>query len=286
MLIALWAVLGLLVGGLASGLASTVADRQRFGPVADEGQNAGPGDAGRARPRELVGVVASGGGTLVIMSRRSLWPSFLTGRCHNCGAGVGVLSAGPSLLPPRQRCDRCGSALREPWPLGEIAGAVSFGLLAWRFGLGWPLALYSAFAAALVLISLIDLRDRLILDVLTYPAMAAALLVSVFTIGPGSALVGGLIAGGTLLLFYLLAVLIYRRGDAFGLGDVKLGLLIGLVVGGTSALVSVIFGVLVGGLVGAIVLVLRRDRKLAVPYGPSLAVGALITVLTSAAVWR
>ncbi len=35
-----------------------------------------------------------------------------------------------------------------------------------------------------------------------------------------------------------------------------------------------------------VVLAVRRDRKLAVPYGPSLAIGALITVLTSPAVWH
>ena len=290
MLIALWAVLGLVVGGLASGLASTLSDRQRYGPVAEDVQGdsspAGGALAGRAQPRNLEGVLASGGSKVVVMSRRSLWPSVLTGHCHNCGAPVGLLAGGPSILPPRQRCERCGSALREPWPLGEVAGALSFGLLAWRFDLGWPLALYSAFAAVLILISLVDLRDHLILDVLSYPAMALALLVSEFTFGLPTAVGGGLVAGGILTFFFLMAVLIYRRADAFGLGDVKLGLLIGLVVGFGASLTAVIYGVLVGGLVGVAVLVLRRDRKLAVPYGPSLAIGALITVLTSPAVWR
>jgi leader peptidase (prepilin peptidase) / N-methyltransferase len=279
MLIALWAILGLLVGGTASSFASALADRQQFGDPTS-------GEAEAASPVELVGVLASGGNKLVIMSRRSLWPSFLTGRCHNCGAPVGLLAGGPSILPPRQLCDRCGSALREPWPLGEVVGAVSFSLLAWRFDLGWPLALYSAFAAALILISLIDLRDRLILDLLSYPAIAAALLVSLFTIGLPMALLGGIVVGGILLFFFLMAVVIYRRGDAFGLGDVKLGLLIGLVVGFGASLTAVIYGILVGGLVGVVVLVIRRDRKLAVPYGPSLAIGALITLVTSPAVWR
>lgn len=293
MLIALWAVLGLLVGGFASGIASTLADRQRFGAITEEGRRArssgtgaGGDDPARTGPHELEGIVASDGGELIIMSRRSLWPSALTGHCHNCGADVGLLAAGPAILPPRQRCERCGSTLREPWPLGEIAGGVAFGLLGWRFDFGWALALYSAFAAALLLISLIDLRDRLILDVVSYPAMAVALLVSAFTVGPVAALTGGLIAGGALLFFYLLALVIYRRGDAFGLGDVKLGLLIGLVVGGAAALTAVIYGVLVGGLVGVLVLALKRDRKLAVPYGPSLAIGALLTALTSPAVWH
>jgi leader peptidase (prepilin peptidase) / N-methyltransferase len=284
MLIALWAVLGFLVGGLASGFASALADHQRFRALV--GPDAGTGDPGGKRPSELVGVVNSGGGELIIMARRSLWPSALTGHCHNCGASVGLLAAGPSLVKPRQACERCGSALREPWPLGEVAGVLSFGLLAWSFGLGWPLALYSAFAALLLLISLIDLRDRLILDVLTYPSMLAAFAISFFTIGWKAALAGGLIAGGALLLIYLLSVLIYRRGDAFGLGDVKLGLLIGLVLGSAVALTAVLYGILVGGVMGIVVLAVRRDRRMALPYGPSLAIGALLAILISPNVWR
>jgi prepilin signal peptidase PulO-like enzyme (type II secretory pathway) len=167
-----------------------------------------------------------------------------------------------------------------------VSGALAFGLLAWRFDLGWPLALYSAFAGFLILISLIDLRERLILDVLTYPAIAAALLVSALAGGLGSSLVGGLIAGGTMLVFYLLAVVIYRRGDALGFGDVKLSLLNGLVVGGATAFPAVVYGVLVGGAIAIVVLVVKRDRMMAVPYGPSLAIGALLAVLVSPSIWR
>jgi len=301
MLIALWAVLGFLIGGFASGFASTLADRRHFSALADEsrrtnpqvgrrgstsGTDAGTGDSLGEKPHELIGVVAEGGSKLIIMTRRSLLPSALTGRCHNCGAKVGLLAAGPAVVRPLEWCASCGTRLREPWPLGEVAGALSFGLLAWSFGLGWPLALYSAFAAMLILISLIDLRARLILDVLSYPSMAAALVVSYFTIGLESALKGGLVAGGSLLFIYLLSVVIYRRGDAFGLGDVKLGLLIGLVVGSEAALPAVVYGILVGGVVGLVVLVIRRDRKMAVPYGPSLAIGALLTILFNPAVWR
>jgi leader peptidase (prepilin peptidase)/N-methyltransferase len=212
--------------------------------------------------------------------------SALLRRCPSCDVPVGALPVGPAVTRPVETCPSCGARLREPWPLGETVGAVAFGLLALRFGLGTPLLLYSSFAALLILISLIDLRERLILDVLTLPAMAIALVVSFFTIGPRVSLVGGLVAGGLMLFFYLLAVLIYRRGDALGLGDVKLCLLIGLVVGGGAALSAVLYGVLAGGAIAVVVLAVKRDLRMTVPYGPSLAIGALLAILFDPAVWR
>jgi leader peptidase (prepilin peptidase) / N-methyltransferase len=248
MLIVLWAILGGFVGGSLSRLASALAER---------------------------------GGAAAIR-----------GRCPSCGVPVGLLTAAPAIVRPIESCASCGARLREPWPLGEVAGALSFSLLAWRFGtegslaIGWPLALYSAFAALLILISLIDLRKRLILDVLSYPAMAVALVVSAFTAGPVISILGGLIAGGLFLLMYILSVVIYHRGDAFGLGDVKLAFLIGLVVGGADAISVVLYGIILGAIVAIAVLAIRRDRKMAVPYGPTLALGCLLVLLVSPTVWR
>lgn len=208
------------------------------------------------------------------------------GRCAKCGAPVGLAALVLAPGPGAGRCPVCQTRLREAWPLVEAATAASFAALAWRFGWGWPLAAYTAFAALLALVAFIDLRHRLILDVLTFPAICLALLLAHFTIGLPRALLGGLAAGGVYLMLYLLAWLLYRHGGALGLGDVKLALLIGLVVGAPAALGAAVYGAIVGAVMALALLAAGRSRTYAMPYGPSLVLGALAAILADPTVWR
>jgi leader peptidase (prepilin peptidase) / N-methyltransferase len=87
-------------------------------------------------------------------------------------------------------------------------------------------------------------------------------------------LLAALAAGG----FFLAAVLAYPRG--MGMGDVKLAFVLGLFLGrdvGAALLIALVAGTLVGAAViarkGA-----AEGRKTAVPFGPFLALGAVIAL--------
>ena len=85
-----------------------------------------------------------------------------------------------------------------------------------------------------------------------------------------------------MLLIYMMALAAYRSSGGFGFGDVKLGLLIGLVVGFPNILISVYFAFISGGIVAMLLLALKlRGRKDAIPYGPFLAAGAMLTLLAA-----
>jgi leader peptidase (prepilin peptidase)/N-methyltransferase len=135
----------------------------------------------------------------------------------------------------------------------------------------------------LAVLSVVDLRERRIPNVIVLPATGAAL---VWTLGAGAA--GGewdmpvraLACGAAFFcLLFVLAVV----SSGMGFGDVKLGAFIGVVTGRFGSGVTVfaaLTGVLVGGLVAAAVLVIgRRGRKQWVPYGPSMSVGAVAALL-------
>ena len=62
-----------------------------------------------------------------------------------------------------------------------------------------------------------------------------------------------------------------------GGGDIKLFLLIGLVLGTIHTLLTLFLASVVGMIVGGIVLKVRgQGRKTPLPFGPSIAVGALL----------
>jgi prepilin signal peptidase PulO-like enzyme (type II secretory pathway) len=134
----------------------------------------------------------------------------------------------------------------------------------------------------LVAATLTDLRARLIPNALTYPGTALALAASFLLsswVGLREAALGMLAAGGIATLIWLLGRLLYRRGDVFGLGDVKLSLFIGAVTGLSRALTAMTAGIVVGGLRGALVLLRGRSTRATMPYGPAHAIGAYLTLL-------
>lgn len=216
--------------------------------------------------------------------------------CARCGQPW--RPAWPALfayLRLRGRCPGCGEPL--PWRplLSELMVGGLWALAAVRFGFAARGATTAVYLTILVLISIVDLATRRIPNGVVLPAAALALLLAVMGVGPRwtAALIGGAVGAGFFGMVYLLgAVLLHRlgnraagRGPALGLGDVKLALFIGLAVGYPAIVTALLVGTLAGA-VGAIVvitrqLVQRRYQPLAaMAYGPYLALGAAIALLT------
>lgn len=205
-------------------------------------------------------------------------------RCPACGEGVRAYDNVPVLswLLLRGRCRHCGSPISPRYPLVELAtGLLWAAVVLARDDVG-SIALGLILVTALVPIVLIDLEHRLIPNLITGPAAVAAVIA-------GAALdvdylpeqlIAGAAAGG----FFLLAALAYPRG--MGMGDVKLAGLMGLCLGKAVApgvLIALLSGVLVGGVVIAR-LGARVGRKTAVPFGPFLALGAVVALFSGDAI--
>jgi leader peptidase (prepilin peptidase)/N-methyltransferase len=135
-----------------------------------------------------------------------------------------------------------------------------------------------------VAMAYVDLLRHLLPDRLTVPALlaAAALLgvAAVVTQDPSGYARAWACAGG-MFLAYLVLALVYPAG--LGLGDVKLAASLGLLLGWlgwAAAVVGLLAAFVVGGVVGVVLLALRRaTRRSAVPFGPSMLLGALVAVV-------
>src|SRR6185295_20279696 len=97
---------------------------------------------------------------------------------------------------------------------------------------------------------------------------------------------GGLVAIVISFLLILLSIP-FGGAKAFGMGDVKMIVLIGFVVG----LPSVIVGIFIGTFVAAafaLVAILTRMRKRTdyIPHGPFLAIGAIIALFWGSSIWH
>ncbi|GAC1476364.1 MAG: hypothetical protein PVSMB3_18970 [Candidatus Dormibacteraceae bacterium] len=158
-----------------------------------------------------------------------------------------------------------------------ILAALLFALFAAHVSSLPVLLLRSVFVLVLVQVTFFDFEHRLTLDRVMFPAMALALLVSVFGHPWWAGIVTGVGAG---LLFFLLSLAgqFIFEGDALGFGDVKLALFMGLLVGWPYIIQAVFYGVLLAGVASVVVIVRNRSMKGTIAYGPYLAAGTLITL--------
>lgn len=202
--------------------------------------------------------------------------------CPACGHGLGARDLVPVLswLVGRGRCAHCGVAIGVEPIVVELSTSTVFVLLALRFEALWPLAAHCTLAAALVALTVIDLRTRRLPREITHTALAfgAPLLVIAALVADEprriwTALLGAAVATAVMLALHLIS------RDSLGDGDVRLSPLLGLHLGWWNpglALVGLFFGFALGAVVGvAMMTVGRAGRRTAIPFGPFLALGAL-----------
>ena len=126
---------------------------------------------------------------------------------------------------------------------------------------------------ALALVMVMDLRSRIIPDVITLPGITYALLLAAGFRGAAGFVEGGLgaLAGGAMVL--LLAIV--SRGGIGG-GDIKLTAMLGAALGWKGAFVAFALSQITAGLVALILVIVRRWRQ-PMPVGALIALfGALM----------
>ncbi len=197
--------------------------------------------------------------------------------CESCGHRLTPVEMVPvfSYMWLQGRCRDCRDPIPLRLPLVELATAVLFGYVAFRYGVAVQAVVVAAFVSILIVVFVVDLQWSLILNKVVYPGIAFAFLVAPW--GPAGhglpvptayveALKGVLLGGVVPLAIYLLA-----RGG-FGAGDVKLGAMLGLMMGLVPVLVALQLSFLVGGVVAILLLAFKvRRRGDLIPFGPFLA---------------
>jgi leader peptidase (prepilin peptidase)/N-methyltransferase len=169
-----------------------------------------------------------------------------------------------------------------------------------RFGpTPWAVVAF-AFSCALLLVSVIDLDEGIIPDVVSLPGILVGLLVSALVPGgPGlwNAFAGACLGGGVL---WAVAAAYQRAAgiEGLGLGDVKLLAMIGAFLGWERLPAVLLIAAITGSLGGLAIIGSRRGRARArrvfqslgpralathlrrtpLPFGPFLALGAIMAL--------
>lgn len=213
----------------------------------------------------------------------------------------------------KARCASCGVRISSRYIIVEALVAFLF-LLAW-FKLGLdprPLGLVAATSAVLipvfwlvifglVLGTFVDFDHMILPDRVTLGGIILGILISGVLPdlhrlpGEGAitaftalrrAAIGAAAGAGSLYGIAIIGRLIYKQ-DAMGLGDVKLMGAIGAFFGWASVIFSVMISALVGSIVGiSFVLFGNKSMQSRIPYGPYIALAALIWMFWGSAWWH
>jgi leader peptidase (prepilin peptidase) / N-methyltransferase len=210
---------------------------------------------------------------------RGISVAFARSQCPACGAQIAAYDNLPVfswlLLRGRARC--CGARISPRYPLTELAVGLLFvaTVLVYRHDAA-EAVIGLVFVTVLAVVTLTDLEQRIIPNKVLIAGAVLCLAIAAPT-DPGGLperAIAAAAAGGV----FFLVVLAYPAG--MGLGDVKLAATMGLFLGRAVA-PAVLVALFAGSIVG-IALIARHGssaRKMAIPFGPFLALGGIVGLL-------
>jgi leader peptidase (prepilin peptidase)/N-methyltransferase len=179
----------------------------------------------------------------------------------------------------RGKCRSCELPISPMYPLVELATGLLFVACYLEFGVTQTTVKWLFFTCLIIVLTLTDLRVRLLPDVVNWPGAAAGLFFSAFVppndgmtlwistsffhwlppppvVGLLDAVLGA--AFGSLLLWGAATLYKVVRGrEGMGLGDVKMMVMVGTFLGVRGSFLTILLGTFLGSVVGmAIILAL------------------------------
>jgi leader peptidase (prepilin peptidase)/N-methyltransferase len=209
-----------------------------------------------------------------------VWPA---SHCPRCGMPIRARDNVPliSYLLLRGRCRNCKEPISARYPAVEATTGLLFGAAAYEFGGSFALLHALVFISVLIPLAVIDLAHRLLPNVIVGPAALVGLALSILAnpadwwTYPLSAIA---VAGALLGL-----ALIYPSG--MGMGDVKMGCMLGAFLGPYGAL-AVFLGALLGAVSGGLLMAAGKvQRRSALPFGLFMALGGVISLFVGPELW-
>ena len=205
-------------------------------------------------------------------------------RCPSCGHAIAWYENIPlaSWLWLRARCSACKAPISVRYPLIEVATALLFALVGWRFGAVPVALLWCFFCAVLVALAGIDWDTTLLPDNLTLPLLWTGVASAAlgWTIPLADAVWGAIVGYLSLWSVYWLFKLTTGK-EGMGFGDFKMNAAVGAFLGWKILPLVILLSSLVGLAFGAAQMFAARGRwdgGFRFHFGPYLAIAGVIAL--------
>ncbi|MBC2710673.1 MAG: prepilin peptidase [Desulfosarcina sp.] len=176
------------------------------------------------------------------------------------------------------KCRNCRAPIAIRYPFVELLGGLFALACTMSFGPTLHGIVVFAFIATLIAVAFIDLDHRIIPDTISLPGIPLFFLaaLAVPTVTWQASAIGILAGGGSLFTVAWVYQLMTGR-EGMGGGDIKLLAMIGAMIGWKGILFTLFAASAIGTIVGMLAMIQSgKGMKLAIPFGPFLAMGAII----------
>lgn len=202
--------------------------------------------------------------------------------CPHCHNPIAFYDNIPliSYLLLRGKCRRCHGPISLQYPLVEAITALFSLFLFVRYGPSLSYLFYFSFIAALIAVTVIDLYHQIIPDAISLPGIGVGLLASLVLPHMTflDSLIGTVVGGGSLFVVATVYQWLFKR-EGMGGGDVKLLAMIGAFLGWKAVILTILVSSLIGSMTGIAIMIGKgRTYKYAIPFGPFLSLGAVVSL--------
>ncbi len=203
-------------------------------------------------------------------------------RCTSCSTPLQVLDNVPlfSFIRLRGRCRYCGESISWRYPLVEVLNSIFYMFAVLRFGVEYITVVYAILFSALIVITFIDLEHQIIPNEITLPGILVGFIaaITVLPITWWNSMLGLLIGGGVLFCVVWISPYVFGR-EGMGMGDAKMLGMLGAFLGWKATLLTLLLASFFGAFIG--IALIAKDfikRHQPMPFGPFLALGAVLTI--------
>ena len=198
--------------------------------------------------------------------------------CMSCNEPISPRDNIPvfSYLLLNGKCRQCTESISAIYPIIELVTALLLLLGFIKLGISIKFLIFCIIGPALLIISIIDTKHKIIPDIITIPGILFGLIAGSYLVGLKDSSLGLLVGGS---IFLIISEIYYRIRGRIGMGggDIKFIAAAGALVGVQQVVLIVFISSFMGSLFGLVGLAGKKVNALSkIPFGPFLSGGTLI----------
>ena len=201
-------------------------------------------------------------------------------RCSNCSFTLRIRDIIPllSYMYLRGRCRYCDEKISLTYPIIEVTTALVYMILYYKFSLSIEFFKYSFLWSILMVSAIIDYRTQYVYESISKVGFIGGIFFSLINLIYGGRIDHILLSLIIPLVFLGGIILLTRKIEALGLGDLELFIIAALYLSPTTMVVALFLSVVLGGII-AMAYLLKGYKRKSIAFVPYIALGTFLALI-------